>query len=279
MIVPGGEKVGKFRQDGLFFLGLLAENPNGSFKIVDLTREGKSLVDNREKKTLVIVPTLNEKEGIGELVRTIKTIGFPIVVINDGSSDTTVYEAAMAGAVVLSHAFNLGYGASLQTGYKYALSHGFDFLVQLDGDGQHDPADIPTLLAAVTQKTTDLAIGSRFLGSCDYSIPASRKFGIRFFSIVLSAIMKRRITDPTSGFQAMTAAVIALYCNDLFPHDYPDLVVIIRVWKQGFRIKEIPVHMRARKSGVSMHQRVSDNLYYLSKVFLSFLFELMATNT
>ena len=191
-----------------------------------------------------------------------------LLVVDDGSADATAAVAASLGATVLSHPFNLGYGAALQTGYHWARRHDFARLVQLDADGQHDPASIRALLAAL-DAGADLALGSRYLqASTSPRTSWARRAGSRFFAFVVSRWTGTHVTDPTTGFQAMNRAVLDQLVLDDFPEDYPDADVLISLWRRGLRFVEVPVQMHERLGGVSMH-RGSRIAFYAYKMLLT----------
>jgi hypothetical protein len=235
------------------------------------------------EKTLVIIPAYNEEKSIRSVIQRVKE-NLPeaeVLTVDDGSSDHTRHWAMEAGAKVLSHLFNLGYGAALQTGYKYALGEGYDMVVQMDGDGQHDPSFIPHLLAIIQKGEADIAIGSRFLvppaigseGSL-YQPPFLRRLGMRFFGTISSLIIRQKVTDPTSGYQAMNRRALEWASSDQFPCDYPDADVIIMLHRAGFRIREVAVQMFENRDKKSMHGGWKP-LYYVFKMFLSILVTLI----
>lgn len=228
-------------------------------------------------ETIVIIPAYNEERAISGVVASIRSLhpGMDVVVINDGSSDATAEAARSAGARVLSHPVNMGYGVSLQTGYKYAARNGYHYLVQLDGDGQHDPSGIRDLLAAVTSGEADVALGSRFIGAGEYSLTAPRIIGIRMFRCMLRLLSGKRIMDVTTGFQAMNGRVLDLFTSDAFPCDYPDADVILLLVRLKYTVKEVPVRMHARNSGISMHGKPLAALYYVFKVILSMILTML----
>jgi glycosyltransferase involved in cell wall biosynthesis len=197
-----------------------------------------------------------------------------VVVVNDGSRDNTAAAAGAAGATVLSHPFNMGYGVTIQTGYKYAYRHGYDYLVQIDGDGQHDPAFIPTLLAPLVAGDTDCVIGSRFLEVESYRPSFSRRLGILFFRKLVTHLIGRNVTDPTSGYQAFNREVMRFFCSDVFPCDYPDADMLVTLNLAGFRVRELPVRMYANPTGKTMHSGAKP-LYYMFKMCLSIFVTLL----
>jgi len=229
-------------------------------------------------KRLAIIPAYNEQENIGWIIKRIRELDqeIDVVVIDDGSSDSTAYQAVQAGGKVIKHSCNMGYGVVLQTGYKYALDRGYDYLIQLDGDGQHDPKYIEELFKVIIHEDVDLVLGSRFLqgdqggkaGLQESKNSMARKLGIRLFSSLVSVLIGFKITDPTSGYQALNRRVIRFFARDFFPYDYPDADVITMVHRAGFKIKELPMIMAVRETGASMHSGLKP-VYYVFKMFLS----------
>jgi len=235
------------------------------------------------KEFIVLIPAYNEAGRISRVIEKVYSL-FPsttVVVVDDGSLDSTRETARQAGATVISHPFNLGYGAALQTGYRYALKTGSRALVQIDGDGQHDPSFVPDLLSAVEGGDADVVIGSRFLkpwGTLSdqpvYRAPLIKRLGMRLFGMITSLIIGQKVTDSTSGYQAMNREVLAWVSTDKFPFDYPDADVIIMLHRAGFRIREVPVRMFQDEDKKSMHSGWKP-VYYVFKMFLSILVGLM----
>jgi len=223
----------------------------------------------------IIIPAYNEAGRIATSIAGIRKFSnADIVIVNDGSDDDTAGEAKAAGARVIELPFNLGYGAALQTGFKYALDKGYEFAVQMDADGQHDPLSMEALISPVLRDEIDVVIGSRFLDKGNYKAPFVRRMGMYFFGIITSVVTGRRITDPTSGFQALNKKVMEFYASDAYPADYPDADVIIMLYRQGFRFKEVPVimHNAAKRS---MHGGILKPLYYIFKMMLSIFVTLL----
>jgi glycosyltransferase involved in cell wall biosynthesis len=222
-------------------------------------------------RSLLVIPAFNEQRSIGTVVDRVRATGLDldVLVVNDGSRDDTAALAAAHGATVVSHPFNLGYGAALQTGYKYALRHDYDYVVQMDADGQHDPAYIPRLLEPVRAGEADVVIGSRFIEASGYEMGGARTVGRVFFQRLLVWCGGPRIADPTSGLQALAKPVFRFCCSDFYPFDFPDIDVLLLLHRQGFRIHEIPVTMApsppARKP---MHAGLRA-VYYPYKMLLS----------
>jgi len=193
-----------------------------------------------------------------------------VVVIDDGSTDATAERAAAAGAAVVRLPFNLGIGGAVQTGFKYALEHGYDTVIRLDGDGQHDPRQIPQLLGPLERDEADVVVGSRFAnGDGEYKPPFARRAGIRRFAQVVSLLTRQKLTDTTSGFQAVNARAIRLFAAD-YPHDYPEVEAAVMVVRHRLRIHEVPARMRIRETGSSSITTLR-SLYYAIKVTLALL--------
>ncbi len=222
------------------------------------------------ERVLVVVPAHDEEASLPATLAAVRTHlpGATVVVIDDCSADRTAALATGAGAEVVTLPCNLGYGGAVQAGFKYALAGGYEVVLQLDADGQHDPASAAALLAPVLSGEVDVAIGSRFLGTAHYPIPALRRFGMRVFARIVSFVGRQRFSDPTYGYQALGARAIAFFDHDNYPSDFPDADTIILLVLAGFRVREVPVVMRARAAGSSMHSNLGA-LYYVSKMLLS----------
>lgn len=223
------------------------------------------------RRVLVVIPALNEQGRIGTVVRRVRAqVEADVVVVDDGSTDATAAEAIGAGARVARHATNLGYGSAIQTGYRYALRHGYDAVLQLDADGQHDPDSIPVLLAALD--TADVVVGSRFLGTGSYRPPLARRVGMTLFGFIGGMISGQRLTDPTSGYQAISRAALDFYAHERFPTDYPDADVLAMVARSGLRLAEVPVKMKEAPDGKSMHSGLWKPLYYALRMSIALFF-------
>jgi hypothetical protein len=225
-------------------------------------------------KLLAIVPAYNEADAIASTIADLRTHApqWDVVVVDDGSTDATADEAAGAGAEVLRMPFNLGIGGAVQAGYLYARETDYDFAVQVDGDGQHDAAQIDDLLDHLRAHRGDLNMvtGSRFLVGDEehgYKSSASRRLGIKIFGFILSRVTKRPVTDPTSGFRMCDRRAIELFAND-YPHDYPEVEAVLMVHAHRLAAAEIPVTMRERQGGVSSIN-ASRSLFYMIKVLLA----------
>lgn len=221
-------------------------------------------------KGIIVIPAFNERGRIENVIRDIRAenLGMDILVVDDCSRDGTVDFLKGLPVRVLSHPVNLGYGAAVQTGFRYAASRGYEYLVMMDADGQHIPSQIPILLEEL-RSGCDLVIGSRLAAdSPPYRIPFFRRAGIFIFSLLARTLGGVRIRDITSGFQAMRREVFLVLAED-YPVDFPDADVIVLLGRKRFRISEIPVEVRDRAGGMSMYSSMSTALYYPFKSFLS----------
>ena len=227
----------------------------------------------RADRPLILIPAFNEAANIEAVLARIHqaTPAHPVLIVDDGSTDDTAARARTAGAGVIRLPFNLGYGVALQTGYKYALRHGHDCVVQLDADGQHEPGDIPALLAPIAAAEADVVVGSRFMVPGGYRSGAVRRLGMVVFGALAFWLTGRRFSDVTSGFQALGADVLRFFSDDRYPPDYPDADVLIMLNRAGFRIHELPVRMYARHGGRSQHAGLLRPAYYVFKMLLSVL--------
>ena len=220
-------------------------------------------------RRLAIVPALNEQTSVGRVIDELRAFdpGVEIVVVDDGSVDGTAGVAADRGAHVIRLPFNLGIGGAVQTGFRYAFERGFDVAMQVDGDGQHDPGQLPLILEPLLDGEADVVVGSRFSGEGAYRSTATRRIGIGLFARVVSAIVRQRVTDTTSGFRAVNRKGIALFAAD-YPHDYPEVEATVMAVKHKLRLKEVPVEMRERGGGRSSITALR-SVYYMAKVLLA----------
>ena len=228
-------------------------------------------------KILLIIPAFNEGGSIGRLLEEIKAL-FPQadrVVINDGSGDLTAEEALKTGTLVANLPYNLGIGGAVQTGYQIALERDYDVAVQVDGDGQHDPAFIRSLITPILEDKLDLCIGSRFLAhdTASFQSTASRRIGIRFFCHLLKLLTGLYLTDPTSGFRATGKKMNEIFAA-YYPVDFPEPEAIKIAKRRGMRIGEVPVQMRQRRSGHSSIRYLA-TLYYMIKVTFAIVLDLL----
>jgi hypothetical protein len=234
-----------------------------------------SEVKEAGRRLLVVIPARNEEERLPAVIRKVKEVvpWAGILVVEDSSTDNTVQAARDAGALVVSLPVNIGYGGALQTGFQYASLNGYDTVVTLDGDGQHNPADIPALLNAMESQGADLVIGSRLVVDTAYRAGAVRRSLMAFFSVLTSRLSGQRIRDTTSGFQLISKTALLHFARN-YPHDYPNAEVLVDLARRGGKIVEVPVNVAARTGGVSMFDFWS-SLYYVLKMTLSVLMVLV----
>lgn len=221
------------------------------------------------KKILIIIPAYNEEGSIGKVIDDIrmKMPEVDILVVNDGSLDNTSEVAREKGVSVLNLPFNLGIGGAMQAGYKYAFEKNYDIAIQVDGDGQHDPREIPKLINILENDNFDMVIGSRFLGNSKFNSSIMRRIGILIFSKVISIILGQKITDPTSGFRAINKKVIQIFSTN-YPQDYPEPESLILLHKYRAKVIEFPIRMNQRFAGESSITKVR-SIYYMVKVLLA----------
>lgn len=226
-------------------------------------------------KVLVIVPAFNEAGNVGLTVGEIRrqAPGVDILVVDDCSSDETVQEATQAGAWVVSLPVNLGIGGAVQTGFRFAHERGYDMVVQIDGDGQHDASFLKDLTDVIERGQAEMAIGSRFIDKSGFQSTLSRRMGIIFFVHLINRLTGVRISDPTSGFRAINKRLIAVFA-DHYPQDFPEPEAIVVARRLNARIAEVPVKMRQRQSGHSSIRHIG-SLYYMVKVTLAILLNMI----
>jgi glycosyltransferase involved in cell wall biosynthesis len=229
-------------------------------------------------RRVAIVPAYNEEACVARVIDEIRAVDreLEVVVVDDGSRDRTAAVAQARGAHVVRRPFNLGIGGAVQTGFRYAFEHGFALAVRVDGDGQHDPAQLPLLLEPILADEADIVVGSRFVTDGGYRSTRSRRAGITILASVVSALVGRRVTDPTSGFQALNRHAIALFAAD-YPHDIPEVEAVLMVHKHRLRMVEVPVQMRERAGGQSSIGALFA-VYYMVKVLLALFVGLFRQN-
>jgi glycosyltransferase involved in cell wall biosynthesis len=217
---------------------------------------------------LVIVPAFNEVGAIADVVRGVhrEVPGVPVLVIDDCSLDSTIAVARQAGADVLPLPHHLGLGGCVQAGYKLAYELGFQYVIRVDGDGQHDARDIPRILDRLKVSGCDMVIGSRFVERNGSRTGAVRSLGIRFFRLVLRPVMGQAVHDPTSGFVGVNRNALQVFSRS-FPLEYPEIEALVVLQRRRFRFEEVPVKMRPRLTGRSS-LTAGKSLYYIVHVLL-----------
>lgn len=225
-------------------------------------------------RCLVIVPAYNERAAIGKLIRRIHQHlpSFDVLLIDDGSTDDTARQASEHTKVV-SLPFNLGIGGAMQTGYRYADFHGYDVAIQVDGDGQHRPSEVARLVQKLADSDCDLVIGSRFASEVKYRQSFTRMTGIHVLGSLIRWLTGLRTTDCTSGFRAANRRTIRAFAH-WYPEDYPEPEVILLLHRAGYRIGEVPVRMRQRRTGTTSIP-FTRGLFYVLKVTVCLLLDMV----
>lgn len=219
-------------------------------------------------RTLVLIPAFNEAAAIARVIEEVRETlpGTPVLVVDDCSSDSTATFARDAGAGVLSLPCHLGLGGGVQAGYKLAFDLGYQYVVRIDGDGQHDPQDIPRLLSTLTGTGCDMVIGIRAPGSATYRASPIRRVGIAFFKLILRPILGRSVSDPTSGFVAVDRRALEVFSRT-FPLEYPEIEALVVLQRRRFRFEEVACRMRPRLAGRSTITPLK-SVYYVIHVLL-----------
>ena len=226
---------------------------------------------------LVLIPAYNEEKSVASVISQVRHYvpGADILVINDGSTDATSEKAVGAGAMVVNLPYNLGIGGAMQTGYLYAKYHCYDIAIQVDADNQHDPSYIHKLIQPIIDNSADMVIGSRYIKETVYKSSAARRTGMVFFTILIKLLTDKWIKDTTSGYRAVNKNIISFFALN-YPVDYPEVDVLVKLYRKKFRIMELPVEMKARKTGRSSITPIR-SVYYMIKVTLSLVIETIKT--
>jgi len=245
------------------------EGRDPAFKGDPYAHEGSEENPHVRKKidTLIILPALNEEKNIGKVIDAIQVAHreCDILVINDGSQDKTQEVVEAKEVYCLHHIFNMGIGASFETGCQFAVENGYQYIVRMDADGQHDARFIEGILDPLKNDEVDIVIGSRFLGNSEFKSSPSRLIGIKIISAVLSLMSRKRVTDPTSGFCGMNLTAFSFFSKNC-AEDYPEPEIL--VYHKDFRIKEVPISIFKRHSGASSITPLR-SIFYMLKVLLS----------
>lgn len=222
-------------------------------------------------KKLVIIPAFNEEGNLEKTINDIKenAPGFDYVIINDCSTDGTLAMCRRHGFSYLNLPVNLGIGGAVQTGYRYAYYHGYDIAVQFDGDGQHSASYLPEMVEQMKKTESDMMIGSRFITKEGFQSSSLRRFGIRYFSLLIKILTGKKITDPTSGMRMVNRKLMEKF-TDEYPKDYPEPESVVTILSERYRVTEIPVIMNEREEGNSSIS-LTNGAYYMIKVSFAML--------
>jgi glycosyltransferase involved in cell wall biosynthesis len=218
-------------------------------------------------RVLIVVPAWNESAAIGPVVQEVRgeLPDVDVLVVDDGSADDTAEQARQAGATVARLPYNLGVGGAMRLGYRYGRDHGYDVVVQVDADGQHDPRYVPKLIDALSE--ADIVIGARFAGEGEYRVRGPRRWAMALLSRVLSVIARTRLTDTTSGFRATNRRAIALFAG-WYPVEYlgDTVETLVYAARRGLTVRQVPVSMRPRSAGTPSHSPVKAMIYLIRAV-------------
>jgi len=235
---------------------------------------GKIELGDSMKKILLIIPAYNEEKNIKRVLKEIKKeITYAdIVVINDGSEDNTSKLVEKENVRCVNMPFNSGYSNAVQTGIKYAFENNYDYVIQFDADGQHIAKEAKKLYEHMKKSNCDIVIGSRYIKDLKYHCPFFRRIGTKIFQIMVRLFCGKKITDPLSGFQCLNKEVIKEYSKISGYPEYPDANLIIEMLIKGYKIEEIPVKMRIRKYGNSMHSGIIKPIKYMIQMIYTIVF-------
>ncbi len=223
---------------------------------------------SQNQDLLIIIPAFNEEAAILGVIERIRAAmpGVPIMVLDDCSQDGTLALARASGVDVVALPHHLGLGGSVQTGYKLAFSLGFQYVIRVDGDGQHDPLDIPRIYDALRTSGAEMVIGCRRNTDDGWKTGFVRRMGIQFFRAVLRPILGRTVNDPTSGFVGVNRAALQVFARS-FPLEYPEIEALVVLQRRRFRFEEVPVRMHPRRTGRTSITAFK-SLYYIVHVLL-----------
>lgn len=228
---------------------------------------------------LVVIPALNEQDSVATVVRDVCSAvpTATCLVVDDGSTDRTGERAREAGAEVLSLPYNLGVGGAMRAGFRFARTHGYAVVVQVDADGQHDAAAIGGLIDGLAD--SDVMVGARFAGEGSYEVRGPRRWAMVVLGIVMSRVAKTRLTDVTSGFKAAGPRAIAIFADE-YPAEYlgDTIEAMVIAARAGLVIRQMPVEMRRRQAGEPSHSPVKAAVYLL-RAGVAFLLAMLRPRT
>lgn len=232
----------------------------------------------KKKEALIIIPAYNEGKTIGALLEQLEQPEIAeiadVLVMNDASRDNTAQVVRERNHTVITHVFNLGYGSGLQVGYKYAERNGYQYVIQMDADGQHDVSNVLELYKKLktpdsSGKCPDIVLGSRFMeGSVSFPVSALKKMAFVLFRSLIKLGTGTKIMDPTTGLQGLSRRAFGYYSGyGHFDDKYPDANMIMQMLLLGFRVEEVPAVMHARTEGISMHSGLKPIIYMFRMMF------------
>ena len=223
----------------------------------------------KKDKILIVIPAYNEAENIEKVIKEIKKdINYAdILIINDCSTDNTVNIVKKNNVKCITNAFNMRYAMAVQTGIKYAYENDYDYVIQMDADGQHIASEAEKMYKELKKSNADIVIGSRYLKDMGYPCPLFRRIGTKMFEWIIKIFTGKRIADPLSGFQCLNKAVIKRYAKMGNYPEFPDANLVIEMLLNGYKIEEVPVKMRIRENGVSMHSGIIKPIKYMIEQF------------
>lgn len=228
---------------------------------------------NIKDKILIVIPAYNEEENIGKVLDEIKRdIDYAdILVVNDCSKDKTLEVVNKHKIKCITQIFNMRYAMAVQTGIKYAYQNEYDYVIQMDADGQHIAKEAEKLYKEIKKNNADIIIGSRYLKNMGYPCPFFRRAGTKLFEILIKIFCHKKIADPLSGFQCLNKKVIERYAQMGKYPEYPDANLVIEMLLAGYKIEEVPVKMRIRENGVSMHSGIIKPIKYMIEMFYTII--------
>lgn len=238
------------------------------------------IMTKNKDKILFIIPAYNEAENIEKVLKEIKKdVDYAdILVINDCSKDNTAEIVKNNGVKCITNVFNMRYAMAIQTGIKYAKENNYDYVIQMDADGQHIAKEAEKLYKEIKESNVDIVIGSRYLVDTGYPCPLFRRIGTKLFEILIRLFCGKKIADPLSGFQCLNRSVIERYSMMGKYPEFPDANLVIEMLKSGYTIKEVPVKMRLREAGESMHGGIIKPIKYMINMFYEIFFILLTTS-
>lgn len=239
-----------------------------------------SNLESKKKEVLIIIPAYNEEAKIRSVIESLEAPEISeiadILVMNDASKDATKLIVKEMNHPVVTHVFNLGYGSGLQVGYKYATRRGYNYVIQMDADGQHDPSNVINLYNALKTadadgRYPDIVIGSRFVeGSVSFPVPITKKIAFCVFRNMIKWGGGQKIMDPTSGLQGLNRRTFLYYAGfSHFDDKYPDANMLMQMLMLGYKVEEIPCVMHARTDGESMHSGIIKPMIYMFRMTIS----------